>query len=64
MNDIGELLLANLCQWRSEERAQVYTLVFGANAVLDAVEIFGFARALFFPALAPSLFILRDLRSD
>jgi len=52
-----------MCHWRPENRAQVYTLVFGANEVLEAVEIFGLARAVFFPALAPSLFVLRDLRS-
>jgi hypothetical protein len=52
-----------MCHWRSEDRGQDYTLVFGANKVLEAVEIFGFARALLFPALAPTLFILRDLCS-
>jgi hypothetical protein len=64
MNDMATFSLQKLCQRRSEETAQVYTLDFGANGVMDAVEIFGFARAVFFPVLAPSLFILRDLRSD
>ena len=53
-----------MCQWRPNDRAEVYTLVFGANEVLEAAEIFGFMRALFFPALAPALLILRDLRSE
>ena len=53
-----------MCHWRPENRAQVYTLVFGANeVVLEAVEILDFARAVFFPALVPSLFILPDLCS-
>lgn len=50
-----------MCHWRLEDRAQVYTLIFGANEALEAVAIFGFARAVFFPALAPSLLVPRDL---
>ena len=53
-----------MCQWWPDDRAEVYTLVFGANEVLGAAEIFGFMRALFFFALAPALLILRDLRSE
>ena len=53
-----------MCQWRPNDRAELYTLVFGANEELEAAEIFGFMRALFFPALAPALLILRDLRSE
>ena len=64
MNNVGNLLFAKMCQWRPDDRAQVYTLVFGAKEVLEAAEIFGFVRALFFPALAPALFILRDLLAE
>ncbi len=53
-----------MCQWWPDDRAEVYTLVFGANEVFEAAEILGLVHALFFPALAPALLILRDLRSE
>jgi hypothetical protein len=64
MNNTGEFLFAKDVSMRPDDRAEGYTLVFGANEVLEAAEFFGFLRALFSPELAPALLILRDLRSE